>query len=530
MRLLIVTVVAMLVSWINFSQTHSLHFVDAARYADVARNLFLHHEYAAHFSFPNNLIIGQHGWATNVPPLHSIVIAFFFALFGISDQSVLLESQLFFVMGALILFQLAKRVTNPTTAFFSALLYIFTLPLINYAKDGASEPLFIFELLVIIWGVYSRKPLLLFLTGIVMALTLFTKLQGYVIFPILISWMLFYRRLDLKKVATFISPAAILMTLNQLGLFLSFYRPFELPIYLTLQQTALYPSDDLPRKGEIMSVTVGSIFQNLQTIGSKFFYSIYNFQKVFLWNDTQLPSWGSPLMQTGFVLSFLSFFDKESKDLRDFRWLVVWIGLGMLILTSLTSPSVRYLHPVLPLGCILVVDFLRKVVACFVGNQINQTKVLLVIIIMYALLPYLGLKVLDSRFSTNAFNPTKPPAAKLLAEKMNQFTSEQDLIVTNLDSWGGWYGQRKNVLIPPQESDLQRIDKINRINLMYLTDFQKDNADHPLTGIWGDLFYNSPLPNNSFIQQNFNLVKVATISAQENYEKQQFTYKIWQRK
>lgn len=135
-------------------------------------------------------------------------------------------------------------------------------------------------------------------------------------------------------------------------------------------------------------------------------------------------------------------------------------------------------------------------------------------------IPYtLGSRLLDTRYEANRTNRNKPPIYVNLALELKSHTTENDIIVTNLDTWGSWYGERKTVwypldpdmLMPQQGGDIT-------FDYIYLTNYLLDDENYRMTEEWKQIFDHPDHPENKFIRENFKLVGIYKIPASENYE------------
>lgn len=199
--------------------------------------------------------------------------------------------------------------------------------------------------------------------------------------------------------------------------------------------------------------------------------------------------------------------------------------LGSLGLAAATSPHMRYIHYALPFLIILGVDFLDKVFQQFIPKR--QTLGLILVLTAFFLLPFLGATILDTRFINRINNLHKPYAQKVLGETLGKLTDKEVVAVTNLDTWGSWYGKRKTVLLPLNMEDLKTLDQNLGVQAVYLTDYQRNNENHPLQGEWGTLYDTPEKIEDSYFKEHFSLAKEGTISALEVYENNSYTYKLW---
>jgi hypothetical protein len=139
----------------------------------------------------------------------------------------------------------------------------------------------------------------------------------------------------------------------------------------------------------------------------------------------------------------------------------------------------------------------------------------------------LGIIFLDSRFVKDTHNNGQPPVYAKLAYILRDNTSKYQTIITNLDTWGSWYGERKTVWFPLEPKQL--IDPATGkipFDAIYLTSYKIDDQNYYMGADWRKIFEN---PNDSKawtcdgcveIAKEFKLKGVYKIPASEDYEKQ----------
>lgn len=507
-----------------------LYFVDSARYADIARNISEGGKFTSSFTLSPLSLPSEFGWEIGIPPVYPLSISLFFKLLGVYDSSVVVTSITFFLISVPLVYLIARRIFNGQVAIFSSLFYLFTPQLLNYAKDGASEPIFIFELLLITYLIIVGKKWSLFLSGLILGLSFFTKLQSYLFAIIFLVWVLLLYRHNFQKFYLFLIGPVLIIVMNKFGLLFNGSYQLKIPLYLSFQQSSLYPGDNLPRSGQANQIGLMFVINNLQVLLSKIAYNLYNFYKSIFTFDNLLPAWTSPLVVISYLLSHINFLDKEKSDVKAFRIVVLSMVAGSLLLAAVTSPHIRYLHFVLPFIIILAVSFLHDILRRYHLSAGQISLVLILILSSFMIFPLIGTTGIDARFRDQQFNTKKPLAQKVLGEKLGELTGTDEIVVTNLDTWGSWYGKTKTVMMPVDFEVLQKIDQRMRINTIFLTDFQRGNEDHPLSGDWGVMFDDPARVTDQFMINNFQLVKEGTVSAQEVYDNKPFTYKLWIRK
>ncbi len=527
-NILILVVVAVFSLYLSVPKA-SLFFVDSGRYADSARNLLETGKLLSKFTYATSLPLYPNGWPFNVPPVHTFSIALAFLFFGVHDYTVILVSSFWFIIGVIFTYLIAQRLFNTKVALLSGFVYVFTPQLLAYARDGATEPLFIAELLMMTYFILLKRRGSLLLAGVVAGFAFFTKLQfGILVVPFLIwVWLLYGRRL--LSVGSFFLPLLLMVVANKMGFLFSGYRPEALPVYLTFQQSSLYPGDDLPRSGLSSSVNASFFLSNLAVLVSKIFYNLYNFFKIIILDDHLLPSFIVPISTVLYFLSYINLWIKERDEVRLFRLLVLVLISISLGLSAVTSPSIRYIHPLLPFVIILGVSFLVEICTKFDLTRKQSLWIYVSVVTLFWVLPFLGSVILDRRFDYQHYQMDKPYAQQVLGEQIGWLSAKDDIVITNLDTWGSWYGNRRTILIPPTPEMISEIDGRHKVSKIFLTDYQRLNGDHPLDKGWDSLFDQTKIVPN-YVTTHFTLERTATISAEQVYEKQPFTYQVWSRK
>jgi len=143
---------------INFYLT----FSDSAKFADIARNFVLGRGWGTNFSFWGERIFEslENPFFQNIGilPFHSLSIALFFKIFGISDFAVILNSLFYFLLTLLFVYLLSKKIFNSKLiGFLSVLAVGANYNIIDYAKSGASESTFIFQIVASLYFASLKK-------------------------------------------------------------------------------------------------------------------------------------------------------------------------------------------------------------------------------------------------------------------------------------------------------------------------------------------------------------------------------------
>jgi hypothetical protein len=211
------------------------------------------------------------------------------------------------------------------------------------------------------------------------------------------------------------------------------------------------------------------------------------------------------------------------------------------LVTAVSIPFYRYLHPVLPLIYVLAVGTLVQIMAEM--NKLQETKsqtnnklqfskqALLVLgscvlVLFFGVGQTLGILLLDSRFERNTHNVGKPPVYVELSKALKENTSPDQVVVTNLDTWGSWYGERKTVWFPMEPKQI--IDPATGkipFDAIYLTSYKMDDANYYMGEGWRSIFENPKDPTKwtcegcDKIADEFKLKGDYTVGARDDYER-----------
>jgi hypothetical protein len=272
-------------------------------------------------------------------------------------------------------------------------------------------------------------------------------------------------------------------------------------------------SDSL--RGVVSNPTVLDIFK-------KVFYNLYNFYKA-------LPEIINPYMFTLFVLGLFSW--GKNKLLDSFKIASLFMIITTFFVTALTIPFYRYIHPIIPLVYIIAVITLYEIVEYLVsryeiiknkqslavenGKKIFTGIVTTCLVLFFAVGQTVGHFVLDSRFERKIKNVDKPPIYVLMSWKLKEITNKDQVVLTNLDTWGSWYGERKTIWYPVEPEMI--IPEEKRIDAIYLTSYKMDDENYYMGQKWRELFEN---PERQTILPNYKFVGEYEFSADDNYERE----------
>ena len=515
-----------------------LDFSDTVKYADIARNLVNGLGYGSSFSF----------WSSNIfeliktkiflspwtPPIMPYSIAGFFKIFGVGDFAVIATSFFYFILTLVFVFLLAKKVFNNLPAqagklvgALSILAVGFNYDLIHYAKNGASESPFIFEIVAASYFASIKKRWANVVTILLLILMYFTRPQAFIyIAGIILYWLLV--NFKLKKALLIFAGVIVCglivdrFVLWPLGGQMFLYSITGRGITSTLAQgTSIATSDNL--RGANLNLEGFGLTQLLKNI----FYNLYNFYKL-------LPQIINPYLFVIFIVGL--FIKTKAKELSSFKAASVFMVIVTLLVTAASIPFYRYIHPIIPLVYILAVGTLVEIINKLSSRtkategQANTKFVILVstfLILLFGVGQTLGVLLLDSRFERNTHNVGKPPVYVELSKILKENTNPSHVVITNLDTWGSWYGERKTVWFPLEPKQLIDPDTGEiPFDAIYLTSYKMDDANYYMGEGWRMIFEN---PGDSKkwtcdgcreIAKEYTLKDAYEVTASSNYERQ----------
>lgn len=504
-----------------------ISFSDSAKFAEIAKNIVLGHGYQSGFSFFN----GQ----PSTLPLMPVSIAAFFKIFGVSDFAVIATSFFYFILTLVFVYLLGKKIFNSKlVGALSTFAVGASYDMIHYATNGASESPFIFEIVAGLYFASIKKKWANVVTVLFLVLMYFTRPQAFIyIAGIILFWLLNNFKLK-KALLRFAGVLAVGLLIDRLILWplsgkFFLYSILGRGIGSSFNQSSV-ASDTL--RGA--AVAAGGISQTLKNI----FYNLYNFYKA-------IPQILNPYLFGIFVVGL--FVKSKNETERAFKISSIFMVLLTLLVTAASIPFYRYIHPVIPLVYILAAGTLYRLLIRDYGleNGVNsrlQNKdyrlwnrlqpstivnlISIFLILFFAVGQTVGVYLLDSRFNAKKYNVGKPPVYVELSKVLKENTSENNVVITNLDTWGSWYGERKTVWFPMEPKQL--IDPATGkipFDAIYLTNYLMDDANYFMGEGWRTIF-NNPKDSTKWtcdgcdeISKEFALKGVYTVDASQDYEK-----------
>lgn len=526
-----------------------INFSDAAKFADIARNIVNGLGYGGSFSFwpPNILNLERFGifLSSWTPPVMPYSIAAFFKIFGVTDFAVIATSLFCFILTLIFTYLLGKKLfASKWVGALSTLAVGASYDLIHYATNGASESPFIFEIVAASYFASLKKKWANVLTVFLLVLMYFTRPQAFIyIAGIILYWLLINFK---PKKAIFVFAGLIVaglvidrFILFPLGGKYFTYSIIGRGIYTSFDQTSMASGALRGAAANSIAATSDPVGNNnflvtvLSPLVKNIFYNLYNFYKA-------LPEIINPYFFALFVIGL--FIRSKNNVEKYFKLSSVFIILTTFLVTAASIPFYRYLHPVIPLVYILAVGTLVELISKFEflnSKQITISKFQipkntfiilssLFLILLFGVGQTAGMFLLDSRFEAKTHNVGKPPVYAELSYILKENTNPDQVVLTNLDTWGSWYGERKTVWFPLEPKQI--IDPATGsipFDAIYLTSYKMDDANYYMGTDWRMIFEN-PKDETKWkcegcleISKEFKLKGVYKIDADEVYEKEE---------
>jgi len=516
--LVILGILIFFFNW-NFLLPPFLTFSDAAKFADIARNLVLGRGYGLSFAnFGIKLPELNNGLfnAYFVPPLQPLFLFFSFKILGMKDFIVIFTSGIFYSAGVIALFYLGKKIFGELIGFLTALAFIFDPAMLNYATSGASESLFIFEIILSALFFFMNSTKTLFLGFLTLIALYFTRRSAMIY---IVSFILFFILLRYKKRVQILKICGLVIFIWFLTEVVLMKFSGKLLLYSSLASFLHGIVNFSPTAASTTYLRGGGVamVSGLKPLLSKIFYNFYNFYKL-------LPQILSPYLAGFYILSLFRW--EKERELRVFRFIVFLMVAMTFFASAAFLPIYRYLHPVVPFVYLLAIETLVFCVKIITSHtpllqRIGVGKIAFLLVFIFVIGQTLGKIFLDSRYIRAHTNPGKPPVYVKLSWILKENTSSDDLVITNLDTWGSWYGERKTIWYPLEPSQLiPEEGKELKIDAIYLTSYKMDDENYYMGENWRKIFYQPEKLEEPFFAQNFKLAGKFEIKPEETYEKE----------
>ena len=473
-----------------------LSFSDGAKYAEIARNIVNGLGFGTRFHFWDNNIqnnlLGATFPADYIPAFMPYAIAFFFKIFGVNDMAVILTSSVFFLISLFFVFLLSNLIyKNKLISLATVAVVALNLDLINYSLSGASETAFIFLLLAVGYFISLKKKWANLLSFLLMIVLYLTRSQGVIYIFCFLTYFCFIN---------FKPKRALLYSLIGVVVGSATYLLFS-------RQGLVAVTQNLPGNAVSDSLRGVEFKFDLLAVAKKVFYNLYNFYKA-------VPDILNPYLFLLFILGLV--IKEKDQILTKFKLFTLLITSLTFLFTAMTIPFYRYIHPIVPFVYIISIGTLWKIVETFTSENINDNLKRLIfigLVFVLGLGQTIGVVMLDSRFNKARFNVNKPPIYQQMAVKLKDSTDQNSVVVTNLDTWGSWYGERKTVWYPVDPEMI--VPYKENINYIYLTSYKMDDENYYMGKKWREIFDN---PENQKVLPEYKFVARYTFSSNDNFE------------
>jgi 4-amino-4-deoxy-L-arabinose transferase-like glycosyltransferase len=491
----------------RFTANSYLPFSDGAKFADIGRNVALGNGYGSSFArFSETLGLNKQGLfpATLIPPVTPYLNAVSFRLFGVSDFRVIGVSAFFYLVLIFSTFLLGKKLWGNLAGVIAAIAVAADVSFLNYATSGASEPLFAAEIVIAALLFTQKRKWSDILGFLTLVLMYFTRAHApFFIFPLLFYFIQLKTQNYRKTLRIFFLGLLTIVLLSAVAIFIpgiSFGKVLSERILVSLGSNSSFaPANDVLRMGQYSLAPL--ILANIGPLIKKLFYNLYNFYKL-------LPNIFSPYLLTLFVISLFRW--DIGKVEKAFKITVLTTGILVFIVNAMTIPLFRYLHPLIPFIYLLAGAELTVILRQISKKRQSVNLAAFFLVLFFVVGQVSGYIFLDSRFNAKLVNKDKPPVYVTLSKILKDNTEKEQIVVTNLDTWGSWYGERKTIWFPLTPEALNTL-KVP-VDAIYLTSYLMDDEDNYMGEGWRQIFSNPALTG-------YKLKGVYEIKAEETYER-----------
>jgi hypothetical protein len=490
-----------------------LDFSDGAKYSDVARNIVQGKGFGTSFSFfrETNMEATESGIfsARWISPGMPYTISLLFKLFGISDVAAISTSLFYFSFGLVFLYLLSRKILNNfMVAIISGSVVLLNTDYLYYAVSAGSESMFFFEVSAA-FALIAMKKRWADIASIFLVIAMYLTRPQAIIY--IVGVLIFYFFLNYK------TKKAVLFSLGSTVLASFLYLIFS-------QQGSIAITQNLPGSAVSDSLRGGMVSAGVLTLAKKVFYNLYNFYKL-------LPDIMNPYLFALFVIGIFSW--GKDRLFNSFKIASLFMVLATFLVTALTIPFFRYIHPIVPFVYLIAVATLFQIVSgipvpSLVKISHKNFAILLTafLIFVFAIGQTLGVIFLDSRFEKRIYNQGKPPIYVAMSHSLKEKTEHSQVIVTNLDTWGSWYGERKTVWFPLEPKQIINNDTGDiPFDGIYLTSYLMDDENYYMGEGWRQIFLNPGEPDKwtcegcEVIAEKYYLQSVIQFNSSEVYEK-----------
>jgi len=244
------------------------------------------------------------------------------------------------------------------------------------------------------------------------------------------------------------------------------------------------------------------VILNLQLFLKSFFYLNANLNSI-NWIFTLM----SPFLTVLFIVSlFKRPPQKQPRLLHSMLTLLLLIVLVFNLFT-ITTLEMRYWHPFVPLLMIFATDMLIRLFKSL-PSKYSRRKSYLNILVLAIMLIFILPGIAKNFLFNRELYKNKVSVYQSIGEVFKSHTKPNDIIVTNIDAWGTWYGRRRTIYYPMNLESLEDLEKYSRVDaLLIFDDLFVDNYSRQ---IW------SRLVNDPADFGNFKFVKRIDVEIGKN--------------
>ena len=425
--LFLITFVCLRAFFFEKISTKALYDFDEARYAEIAKNVILSQQIfiplaggpddpqSLNFKISDQLSLHPYFWK---PPLHTLVIALNFRLFGINEFSVRLSSLFFALLSLALVFLISQKLfpKNSKTPYLSVLFLASSNDFSLLSSQGLAETqLLFFSLLSLCFLLQKHSYKNLFLSALFLSLAFLTKsFATFWLFPLSL-YLFFKNKGSLKKI--------IFYYLS----FLALTLPWHVFMYLKFGQDFL--------TGYVFNNTISRASGQQQNIAPVYWYLKY---ALWQWKYILIP-----LILIPFSLSKI-----KKPQLKNLLFLLLWSLLIFIPYSLFKSKVWWYIFP-------FWIPFLI-IISFFVETRLKHfsTKLTLCLLIpLILLINFHSLKQTQTRIDYNLgikkiaqttserisnlsvfFIPYETPLFYLNSQSIdNQINDKTQFVITNID-------------------------------------------------------------------------------------------------
>ncbi len=389
------------------------------------------------------------------------------------NMAIAVWNQILFGVGALLVFQIARRWFNAQVAWISVLVFLLTELYWRFTISGLSTILLMDLVLLLVWllslfeersraGEAARHPLLLAAAiGLVTGLAMLTRYSaGWLLIPILgfmIAWST-QRRWSTSGIvvvafATVVTPWLVRNVMVS-GL------PFGTATYTALESTTAFPSDILPRSLKFsLEGLPGHTWQLFMSVGHK---GINGVREIIAFDFPRLGgNWLWAFFLVGLLIPF------QNVNLKRLRWFVLasllfLVPIQALARTSLTaeSPEVNSENLLVLFSPLVLIFGVGMFFVLFESLTLPAAAIRLGAIAAFVVivsLPF-GLALLPPRIP-----PSPPPYYPPRIQQVAHYANERELWMSDIPWAIAWYGQRQCVWLTARRADFFEISDYRKI-------------------------------------------------------------------